>query len=196
MPLPWLIGAAVVGLGAAIVAAVNSDDTPSNSTDNGAEERRRREAAAEQQRKDERKKKQESARVLFKERGTEIGQRLADTLDGWVDVADEPVFTAKLLAAGYSRRSANEVVPHEVGNVLTETFSAKDKELGAVMRDLDFFNEVYDVQLRGSTRLYTALMEIQAVEKDLSELSKLRKQLERLRAAKLAATSSLSEAAT
>ncbi|WP_312548708.1 hypothetical protein [Massilia sp.] len=196
MPLPWLIGAAVVGLGAAIVAAVNSDDTPSSSADNSTEERRRREAAAERQRKDERKKKLESARVLFEERGTEIGQQLANTLDGWVDVADEPVFAAKLLASGYAKRSADEVVPHEVGNVLAETFSAKDKELGVVMRDLDFFNEVYDVQLRGTTRLYTTLTEIQAVEKDLSDLAKLRKQLERIRATRLEATSDLTEVAT
>lgn len=196
MPLPWLIGIAAVTVGAAIVAAVKSDDTSSSSSaSSGDEERRRREAAAQQQRKDEQKKKRENARVLFKERGTQIGAQLAGTLDGWAELHEDPAFAAKLTSSGYSKRPQDQVVPHQLGNVINETFSATDEKIGQVMRDLDFFNEVYDVHLRGHTRLYTTLMEVQSIDKELSELEKLRKKLERIRKDSVEAAPKMAETA-
>lgn len=199
MPLPWLIGAAVLGLGAAIAAAVNSDDTSGSSAGNNGsndEERRRREAAAEQARKDEREKKRKNARILFKEGGTQAGERLAGTLEGWVEFGGEPAFKVRLTPSGYAKRAPDQIVPHELGDVFAETFSVTDEEPGDILRNLDFFNEVYDVRLCGNARLYTRLMEIQAAGKELSELAKLRKKLERISQSKAEAIANLAETAT
>lgn len=49
MPLPWLIGAAVVAAAAAVVKAVSDDDSPSSSN-SGDAERRRQEREAQLQR--------------------------------------------------------------------------------------------------------------------------------------------------
>jgi len=72
MALPWLIGAAVVGVVSAIAKAV-SDDTPSSSSssssDSSAEERRRREEAAQARAERERTEKKAHARQVFAEPG-------------------------------------------------------------------------------------------------------------------------------
>lgn len=197
MPLPWLIGAAVLGLGAAIAAVASSDDTSSSSAGSStdAEERRRKAAAAEQARKDEREKKRKNARILFKEGGTQAGERLAGTLDGWVDLGGEPAFKARLTPSGYAKRPPGDVVAHELRDVLIETFSTADEEPGDILRNLDFFNEVYDVRLCGNARLYTRLMEIQSAEKELAELAKLRKKLERISRSRAEAIANLAETA-
>jgi hypothetical protein len=194
MPLPWLIGAAVVGL---IAAAVNSDDTSSSSSSSSSdeEERRRREAAAEQQRKNERRQKQENAQALFKERGQQIGRGLAASLDESMDVTGEPVFASTLSASGCSKRRPDQVVPNGVEDVLKDTFSDTDKEAGEVIRNLAFFEEVYDARLRGSTKLYAALLEIQSLDKDLLDLAKIRSQLDRIGKSKPQTTPNKAEAA-
>ncbi|QNA89305.1 hypothetical protein G4G28_14025 [Massilia sp. Dwa41.01b] len=182
MPLPWLIGAAVLGLGAAIAAATSSDDTSGSSAGSSSdgEERRRKEAAAEQVRKDERVKKLTKARLLFAEGGAQAGQRLAAALEDWVDLGGEPVFGTTLTASGYAKRPAREVVPHELGEVFTETFPRTDGEVAEIRRHLDLFNDVYDVRLRGNTRLHMRLMAIRSADRELSELAGLRKNLERI----------------
>lgn len=194
MPLPWLIGAAVVGL---IAAAVNSDSTSSSgSSSTSDEEERRRREAAEQQRKSERKQKQENARTLFKERGQQMGRGLAATLDQSMDVIGEPVFASTLSASGCSKRRPDQVVPNGVGEALEDTFSDTDKEAGDVIRNLAFFEEVYDAHLRGSTKLYAALLEIQSLDKDTLDLAQLRSELDRIRKSELQARLNEAETAT
>lgn len=124
MALPWLIGAAVVGLGAAIVKAVSDDDSSSSSSssvDTG-EERRRREAAALKQLEQERDNKRSNARVLFAEGGARLGDSLSEALDGVADIAEtrSPSFVASLGANGYTLPPAEPMRAEEIKHALRE----------------------------------------------------------------------------
>lgn len=182
MPLPWLIGAAVVGLGAALVNAVSSDSTPSSTGggSNGAEEeQRRRQAAAEAQRKQEREQKQSNARTLFQEHGERIGESVSAALEGVVNVATlgTPDFDAKLSASGYQLAPTDTRSPDGLVRALCEAFPEDDKEVKKITDNLAFYARVYNVYLQGHTQLYAQLVDLLEVDLELQTLDKIEQQL-------------------
>ncbi|MCU8005450.1 MULTISPECIES: hypothetical protein [unclassified Shewanella] len=85
MALPWLIGAAVVALGAAAVSAF-SDDSDSGSGGNGDEERRRRERAEQERKARAHKEKLESMKEAFVQEGMQRANDLQQSLEGQIKV--------------------------------------------------------------------------------------------------------------
>jgi hypothetical protein len=182
MPLPWLIGAAVVGLGSALVAALKSDDEPSSTISTAETARRAHEAAAEQRRKAERKQKKDNARTLFAEAGAVMGSSLEDALHGIVDVMSlgEPAFTATLTTQGYRLPPVDTSRAHEVEHALAEVQRMHDPVIARISEQLIFYTAVYDVHLQGSSTLYRKIMDIQAADKELATLDQIAQQLRAL----------------
>jgi len=179
MPLPWLIGAAVVGLGSALVAALKSDDKPSSTISTAEAARRAQEAATEQWRKTEQKQKKDNARTLFAEAGVVIGTSLEDALHGIVDVMSlgEPTFTATLTTQGYRLPPGDPSRAYEVGHALAEVLPMHDPVIARISEQLDFYTAVYNVHLQGSRTLYRQIMDIQAADKELVTLDQIAQQL-------------------
>ncbi len=186
MALPWLIGAAVVGLGAAIVKAVSDDDSSSSSssTVDVGEERRRREAAALKQLEQEREKKRSNARVLFAEGGARLGDSLSEALDGVADVAEtrSPSFVASLGANGYTLPPAEPMRAEEIKHALREAFPPKDAAITRIAGNLDFYTRAYDVRLQGNRKLYQKFARIEALDGKVTAWDEIEQQLLALKA--------------
>jgi hypothetical protein len=185
MALPWLIGAAVVGLGSLIAAAVNSDDNSSgSSSDTSAdEERRRREAAAQEQRRREREEKLANARTLFEEKGAGVGDELMDALDGLVHVMPSatPAFMARLGEPGLAIPPADDGRAHEVSHTLREGFIEEDPGIEQIVANLEFHARVYDVQMFTDSKSYQKLLALDEVNRELIDLDRIERELFALR---------------
>ena len=186
MALPWLIGAAVVGLGAAIAKAVSDGDSSSSSSssvDTG-EERRRREEAALKQLEKEREQKRSSARALFAEGGSRLGDSLSEALDGVADVAEtrSPSFVASLGANGYTLPPAEPMRVEEIKHALREAFPPKDAAITRIAGNLDFYTRAYDVRLQGSRKLYQKFARIEALDCKVTAWDEIERQLLALKA--------------
>ena len=188
MPLPWLIGAAVVGLGAAIVAAVSDDDKPSGnsggSNNNDDEERRRREKAAAEQRRREAEEKRVNARGSFAGQGDRIGAALTSALDqlAYVHPLATPSFAATLGAGGCSYPVSDEGRSQELAGALRAAFPDKDTGVERIVDDLGFHGRIYHVHLRGDAALYRKLAGIEGDERALQALEGIERQLLALKA--------------
>lgn len=186
MALPWLIGAAVVGLGTLIAAASSDDDKPSSNSGggNGAdEERRRREAAAKEQRRREREEKLANARTLFAEKGASFGEELRDALDGRIEVhaVSFPPFQASLGEAGLGLAASDEGRAHEVSHALREAFIAEDPEVERIVANLEYHARVYDVAMSTHASARQRLTALDAVNTEILRLDALALQLRALR---------------
>lgn len=186
MPLPWIIGAAVVGLGAAIVKAVSDDDSSSSSSssvDTG-EERRRREAAALKQLEQEREQKRTNACALFAEGGARLGDSLSDALDGVAGVVKtgSPSFVAGLGAGGCTLPPADPMRSEEIKHVLRAAFPPKDDPITRIAGNLDFYTRAYDVHLQGSPKLYQQIARIEALDGRIKAWDEIEQQLLALKA--------------
>lgn len=186
MALPWLIGAAVVGLGAAIAKAVSDGDSSSSSSSSVdvGEERRRREAAALKQVEQEREQKRTNARALFAEGGARLGDILSEALDGVADVAEtgSPSFIASLGANGYTLPPAEPMRAEEIKQALREAFPSKDAAITRIAGNLDFYTRAYDVRLQGSRKLYQQFARIEALDGKIKAWDEIEQQLLALKA--------------
>lgn len=182
MPIPWLIGAAVLGIGAAIAAAVSDDDKPSSNSSNGddAEQRRRREAAEKARLKREREEKIASAQALFKERGEQQGASLRKALDELVKLHGD-VFGARLV-------QGRAVVPDEIeanttrlAMTIRKAFVHMPDDIERIIANLAFYSTVYhrDAAMAPSPQLMQLLS---PAHDAFDQLQKLGKAEDRLRA--------------
>ncbi|MEX5746202.1 hypothetical protein [Massilia sp. X63] len=188
MALPWLIGAAVVGLGAALAKAVSDSDSSSSSGSSSsshdvAEERRRREAASAEQLRRERERKRADAQALFAEEGARMGASLAQALDGLaaVEAARTTAFIARLGAGGCTLPPAVPVRAAALGEALKAAFP-KDAELVRIVGNLDFYTRAYDVCLQGSPELDGRLAAVEALDAEIAAWDAIAQQLSALKA--------------
>lgn len=188
MALPWLIGAAVVGLGSLIAAAASDDSSSNSSSGTGSdssadEERRRREAAAKEHRRREREEKLASARTLFAGKGAALGEELGEALDGIVQVksGSTPAFRPRLGAQDLGIPSSDDGRAHEVSHALRGSVIADDPELERIVENLEFHARVYDVNMCCTPRVWQKLLSLDDVNAALVELDSIERQLRALR---------------
>lgn len=186
MALPWLIGAAVVSLGAAIVKAVSDDSSSigSSSSVDVSEERRRREAAALKQLEQEHEQKRTNARVLFAEGGARLGESLSEALDSVANVAEisSPSFIASLGANGYTLPPAEPMRAEGIKQSLRDAFPAKDAAVTRIASNLDFYTRAYDVYVQGSPKSYQQFARIAALDGEIAAWDEIEQQLLALKA--------------
>ena len=190
MPLPWLIGAAVVGIGTAIAKSV------SDSNDRKAEAQRRAEREQEQARKEreaeaqrraelerervrkEREQRLRSARENFLLRGERIGSDIAQSLQGWIEVKYEntPAFVSQLQPTGFSLKSN-----HPNKSKIEELIPTKGVSFEDARKNLDFYSSAYAVTLQQGAKLTKAIKEIIEIEKELNEISQLKENISNIK---------------
>lgn len=173
MALPWLIGAAVLGVGAWI-ASSSSDN--SNSGGNGDdEERRRREQAERERHEREKQEERQSIKAALKEEGKRRSVDFQITLQGWINVhyRSTPPFKASILQTGkqYKRVVAQNFSDSDGLSLLTD----------GTRKNLNQFEACYDVELTKSEALNDAINEILGYQKQLQKLLDSRKKLEQKR---------------
>lgn len=182
MALPWLIGAAVVGVVSAIAKAV-SDDTPSSSSssDSSAEERRRREEAAQARAERERTEKKAHARQVFAETGAAYGKDLTESLQGWVDVrSEEPCFRSRLNTSGCTVPDVADNGALPVMELLFQAYPRPNADARTTLENLEFYGMLYDVRLKAGTRMRRRAAEIDRIDEQLSQLGNMKKRLRQL----------------
>lgn len=190
MPLPWLIGAAVVGIGTAIAKSVSDSNDRKAEAQRRAEreqEQARKERAAEAQRhaelerervRKEREQRLRSARENFLLRGERIGSDIAQSLQGWIDVKYEktPAFVAELQPTGFAVRSN-----HPNKSKLEELIPAKLGLSDDAHKNLAFYSSAYSATLQQGTNLTKAIKEISEIEKELNEIGQLKEKISNIK---------------
>lgn len=173
MAIPWLIGAAVLGVGA-LLASSSSDDNSSNGN-GGDDERRRREQAERERRERERQEERQSIRIALQKEGEMRGADFQNTLSGWVtaEYQSQKPFKAAILQSGkqYKRVVAEHFTDsHQLYLLNKET-----------CENLKEFETWYDVELTMTEIFHDAVDEITDNQKELQLLQDYRHQLERIR---------------
>ncbi|WP_351019357.1 hypothetical protein [Shewanella sp. AC91-MNA-CIBAN-0169] len=169
MALPWLIGAAVVALGAAAVSAF-SDDSDSGSGGNGDEERRRRERAEQERKARAHKEKLESMKEAFVQEGMQRANELQQSLDGQIKVillGDKP-FKAIL--------DDDEEFHNPVSPTYVEVYDLQflPQETQDYLVKLE---SLYDVELEPEEVLMNVPVRLKEIEHKLAQLKALREKL-------------------
>ncbi len=172
MALPWLIGAAVLGVGA-LLASSSSDDSSNGNGDD--EERRRQERAERERREREQQEERVSIKAALTKEGEQRGADFQQTLSDWVNVRyqSQPPFKAAILQTGkhYKRIVAeNFIDSHELC-----LLDARTRE------NLNEFEACYDVELTMTENFYDAIDEMADYQEKLQELQDYRSQFERIR---------------
>ena len=190
MPLPWLIGAAVVGIGTAIAKSVSDSNDRKAAEQRRAEreqEQARKERAAEAQRRaelerervrKEREQRLRSARENFLLRGERIGSDIAQSLQGWIEVKYEntPAFLAQLQPTGFSLKSN-----HPNKGKIEKLIPAKGVSFDNARKNLDFYSSTYAATFQPGTNLTKAIEEISEIEKELNEISQLKEKISNIK---------------
>lgn len=172
MALPWLIGAAVLGIGALIASSSDDDSSNGNGDD---EERRRRERAERERREREQQEERQSIKAALKKEGEQRTADFEQTLSGWVNVhyQSKPPFKASILPTGkqYKRVVAeNFTESHELYLLNTKT-----------RENLDEFEACYDVELTMTETFHDTVDEMTDCQEQLQLLQDYRNQFERIR---------------
>ncbi|ASK69276.1 hypothetical protein CF168_10560 [Shewanella bicestrii] len=169
MALPWLIGAAVVALGAAAVSAF-SDDSDSGSGGNDDEERRRRERAEQERKARAHKEKLESMKEAFVHEGMQKADDLQQSLDGQIKVLmlgdkpfkatidDDPEYQ-NLVSPTYVEVYDLQFLPQETQDYLVKLES------------------LYDVELEPEEELMKVPVRLKEIDHKLAQLKALREKL-------------------
>lgn len=173
MALPWLIGAAVVAIGAAIASSSDDDTTP----DYDAEARRRAELERERVEK-ERKEKRQAARENFALHGERIGSDIAQSLQGWIEIKHDkaPAFTAQLTTSGYKIES-NDVEMADIEAIVPETGELFD----AIRNNLKAYSNLYAVTLIQGPKLTEAQDEVDKIDIELQQIAQLKAEISKIR---------------
>jgi hypothetical protein len=171
MAIPWLIGGAIALLAGAL-ASSDSDE----SNDREQEARRRKEAERERAEK-ERNKKLETARENFAMRGESIGSDIAQSLQGWIEVKFEqsPAFSTKLNSKGYK-------IEHALSNEqdISALIPSSAPPFEKIRENLKIYSDTYSVKLKQGAKLVEAGEEIEMIESELKQISKLKAKISRL----------------
>ncbi|MCU6668323.1 hypothetical protein M8013_06080 [Enterobacteriaceae bacterium H4N4] len=173
MALPWLIGAAVLGVGALIAAASSDDDSSNGNGDD--EERKRRERAERERREREQQEERKSIKAALKSEGARRAADFTQTLSGWVEVnyQSPAPFKAAILQTGkqYKRVVAEHFVDKEELSML----DSKTRQ------NLNEFEACYDVTLTMTDAFEDVADEMTEWDVQLQELQDYREQFERIR---------------
>ena len=179
--VPYLIAAAVVGVGTGIAKLVsNNREAEARRSAELEREHARKEREAEAQRRaelerervrKEREQRLRSARENFLLRGERIGSDIAQSLQGWIEVKYEntPAFVAQLQPTGFSVKSN-----HPNKSKLEELIPEKIRSFDDARKNLDFYSSAYAATLQQGTNLTKAINEISKIEKELNEISQLK----------------------
>jgi len=173
MALPWLIGAAVVALGAAAVSAL-SDDNNSGSGGNDDEERRRRERAEQERKARAHKEKLESMKEAFVHEGMQRADDLQQSLEGQI----------KVIMLGDKPFKATIDDDSEYQNMVSPTY--------VEVYDLQFLPQetqdylvklesLYDVELEPKEKLFKVSKRLEEINLKLTQLKALREKLHALK---------------
>ena len=173
MPLPWLIGAAVVALGAAAVSALNNDKN-SGSGGNDGEEKRKRELAEQERKVHAHKQKLDSMNDKFVQDGIQRLSDLQKNLEGVIKITvlDDNPFKATLgdnetfyrpVSPTYVDIYDLQFLPHETQESLLELES------------------LFDIDIEPEKELLTFQVKLNEVDHKLAQLKELREKLESLR---------------
>lgn len=174
MALPWLIGGALLGLGA-LLASSSDDDNSSNG--NGDDEERRRREKAEQARAARNKSEQRLAvQAAFREQGQASAEEFAVALQEWIEVHYR---SAKPFAAVLS--NDGEILKREVSVpfVIDYALGLLDSKTRKSLTDFEGF---YDAQLIPCPEIYDADELITDCDDTLKEMRSYLRRLEKLRA--------------
>lgn len=176
MALPWLIGAAALAAGAALVKSLSEDDD--NSSYDYEEASRRSEEAERTRAENERKKQLESARENFAIRGERIGEDIAQSLKGWIRVktANSPTFKAQLNSRGYKIESA---ILHDQD--IETLLPGKSHQFRKIREHLAIYSDLYSVRLTKGTKMVTAADEIETIDFELKQLETLKSEITSLK---------------
>ena len=169
MALPWLIGAAVVAIGAAAVTAF-SDDSDSGGSGDGGEERRRRERAEQERKARAHKEKLESMKEAFVQEGMQRANDLQQSLDGKI--------TLTLLGDKAFKATLDE--DEEFNNPVNPTY--------VEVYDLQFLPQetqdylvklesLYDVELEPEEELMQLHVRLKEIDQKLAQLKALREKI-------------------
>lgn len=181
MPLPWLIGAAVVAGVVAIAKAVKDDDSSSYSYDSGDEERRRQEREASRQRKREglaskvanlEKDRLDEARELLARAGETL-ERRPKTTSGLNTKAFESAILSKCHATSEYARGVSEMLG--LPELCHKDFTPKER--GEFLINLQMLEGLYG-PAPFSSEEPRDLGEIRKVVSRLNRLQTLKQQLE------------------
>lgn len=186
MALPWLIGAAVVSIGAAIAKSVSDDNDRKAEAQRRSEreqEQTRKEREAEAQRraelerervKKEREQRLRLARENFLLHGERIGFDIAQSLEGWIEVKYEktPAFMAEIQPSGFPIKN-NHTNKSELEEILPENLGTLDD----VRKDLDFYLSKYAIKIEQGANFTKAIKEINEIEKELNQINQLKKKI-------------------
>lgn len=190
MALPWLIAGLAAVATTALVKKLNE-----NNNDNGGgggdyeREARRREEAERERAENDREKKRETACENFSSRGESIGGDISHSLKGWIDVNFEntPAFSAKLTSNDYNPipsflTSNDYCVEHAIENekFISKLFPNGNQEFDIIRKNLKIYSDNYSVRLKIGTKLVEAVREIDMIESELQQISKLKADIYRL----------------
>lgn len=172
MALPWLIGAAVLGVGA-LIASSSRDDSSNNNGDD--EERKRRERAERERREREKKEEREAIKVSLRTTGALRAEDFKQALSGWVDVdyLSTTPFKANVLATG--KQYQRIVAEHFTDSHELVLLDKKTRD------NLNAYETCYDVQLTMTENFYDTVDELMDCQDQLETLQDYREQFERIR---------------
>ncbi|MBX4507749.1 hypothetical protein CF032_13805 [Klebsiella oxytoca] len=172
MALPWLIGAAVLGVGAWIASSSSNDSSNGNGGDD--EERRRRERAEQERRAREQQELRNSIKATFSQEGKQRANDFQQLLSGWVNVdyQSQPSFKATILQTG--KQYMRTVEEHFTDINDLHVLNATTRE------NLKVFEECYDVELTMTETFHKAVDELADCEEQLQKLQDYRRHFERI----------------
>lgn len=173
MALPWLIGAAVVALGAAAASAL-SDDKKSGSGGDDGEEKRKRELAEQERKKRAHKEKLDSMNDKFVQDGI---QRLSDVqkdLEGVIKITvlDDTPFKATLVD---SERLLQPISPTYIE---IHDLQFLPQETQECLLELE---SLFDIGIEPENDLLQFQFQLKEIDRKLAQLKEIREKLESLR---------------
>ena len=172
MPLPWLIGAAVVAVAATVAKVVSDDDSPRTS-DSGEAERRRQEREARIQR--ERENLTSKASNLKKDRLAEAREHLACSAAGLANLprVTTGITTPKIESALMDEQQASSEYAQSMGEILDMPNNSQN---GLQQKD----RQEFLVNLRVLENFYGPIPFDNEGKRDLAALRQIGMQLNRL----------------
>lgn len=163
MPLPWLIGAAVVAGVAAIVASSDDDKPSNNNSNNNGDEERRRQAAERERKEREQNERKAAVKREFDQRTQQAYQEMQVALPSFVTIHGVGKSTLTL-----SNNGSN------LNQLLTTISKTPHYKF---MQDIDLFKKMYDVDVKPAAKMIDTMKEIDLLEKELSSLTQSIKEL-------------------
>lgn len=192
MALPWLIGAALVGVVGAIAKAVSDDTSDSSSSrdsssDTSEEEARRHRAAAQERERRMHAEKIANARSVFQDKGDNYGVQLLASVQGWLvsNPTKGNAFSAKISQSGYVLNSGIYGA-EAVLDLLAQHYPQSNDRIAQLMNNLDFYGRVYDVELEAGQKMLSHFTEIEAITQELAELGSLKRRIGRFQSTQAA----------